>query len=248
MKLLPLIFLLLVQGYLFSQNDIDTKHLINKWKVVSFGSEAFSDDETLLMIFEFGNNDTVTIGSQFARSSAPYKLINGNKIEIGADGSNESWEIRKLNDNEFVFWELTSGEVKLVKTDMDFPEPPNEISDFSEPETHSIITDYKGSKKTTKLLIGSWVLKKIGKVDTPEDVNLYIVFNKDGSIEMISNGEKSIESKWELNSERNVIKISGDLEDERWGIKTLDNKKLIIIEAVAGEIVLEKVPKKKKKK
>ncbi len=245
-----------------AQNEIDTKFLVNSWKVVSLGENALPTED-FLMIFKFTEEGVVTIGSTYSVQAANYKLEN-NKISISSEEVVETWEIKKLTADEFVFYEERSGDVKLVVTTEEFPAvvTPIEALEFEEPKIeetkieepkieepviNSIETDYQPSKKTKKLMIGTWSVISIGNISAPEGMSLEIILSKEGKVEMLSNGEKNVSGNWKLSEDKKKINISGELNNEVWGIKSLDKSNMVIVEAMAGDIVLKRKADKKKK-
>jgi hypothetical protein len=235
-----------------AQNEIDTKFLVNSWKVVSLGENALPTED-FLMIFKFTEEGVLTVGSTYSVRAANYKLEN-NKISISSEEMVETWEIKKLTADEFVFYEEKTGDVKLVFTTDDLPavvspieEPEFEEPKFEELVINSIETDYQPSKKTQKLMIGTWSVISIGNISAPEGMSLEIILAKEGKFEMLSNGEKNVSGNWKLSEDKKKINISGELNNEVWGIKSLDKSNMVIVVANSGDIVLIRKAVKKKK-
>lgn len=239
----------------FAQNEIDTKYLVNNWRAIEFGAELMPDADEFLMIFKFSVDGTITIGSSFSVSSAVYELRADNTIKVQAEGMDEIWEIKKLTEKEFIFHEAQTGLVKLVFTNEDLPavvtqleDYPNEKEIVQKPaEPYSIETNYKGTRKTAQQLVGVWEVIKIGEIAAPEGRSLDILFDKNGTVKMLSNSDEAINGKWSLSDDNRKINVSGDMNDEVWGIKILDKKQLTIVEKGAGEIVMKRKDVKKKK-
>lgn len=252
-------FLLIISSILlslngvFAQNEIDTKYLVNSWKVINFGNQDMPPASEFTMIFKFSKEGVITIGSQFSVQAGEYKLHEDNSILVSSEGIDETWTIVKLTEKEFVFTEKTSGTVTLIATEEDLPavvmpvEEEPEMPIAEAPQTHSIDTDFKPTKKTAAMLVGAWQVKTISGITAPEGMSLEVNLSKDGAIEMLANGEKTVFGTWKLSEDKKKITITGNQGDEFWGIKSLDEKQLVVIESSAGEIVMEKKAKEKKK-
>jgi hypothetical protein len=240
-------FLLLTALQINAQNEIDTKYLVNSWKIVSLGEKPLPSED-FLMIFKFTAEGVLTIGSNYSVQAFNYKLED-NIISISSENEEEEkWEIKKLTSEEFVFLEEKTGEIKLVITAEDLPAvvTPIEEPEIEEPIANSIETDYKPTKKTKKLLIGTWSVTRIGNIDAPKGMSLEITLSKEGKVNMLSNAENNVSGNWKLSEDKKKINISIELNDEVWGIKTVDKKNLIILDETSGEIVMKRATKAKK--
>jgi hypothetical protein len=162
------------------------------------------------------------------------------------EGLEEKWEIKKLTETELVFNESESGDFYLIKTDEDLPAmvAPIEEAPMEEPKIYSIETDYKASKKTSKLLLGKWDVEMVEGIPAPEGSSLSVDFKQDFKIFLSVNGESMEKGSWKLSKDGKKIELtdySGKV--EVWGIKVLDKKALVFMDYISGEIVLKKAKK-----
>jgi len=229
--------------------DINTKFLINKWKFVKMGEVEMPEE--LSMIAKI-TDSTITIGSQMSVSSWNYVLGDNSLILKMEDGQEEKWIIKKLNETELIFTEGETGDFYLVRTDEDLPAivAPIEEAPEEEPQIYSIETDYKASKKTVKLLQGTWDVQTVGGVPAPEDVTLSLELKKDSKTILSYSGTPVEKGSWSLTKDGKKIELKdrdGGIE-ELWGIKSLDKNNLVIIDVNSGDIVLKKAKKAKKSK
>jgi hypothetical protein len=248
MKNLLLLFLTSIIATVSAQ-EIDKKHLVNNWKFVKMGDVEMPAE--LSMIAKLSDS-TITIGSQISVSSWNYTLGENNTLILKLDaGQEERWEIKKLTETEFVFRKVETGEFYLVKTEEDLPAivaPIEEAQEEEETKIYSIETDYKASKKTVKLLQGTWDVETVGGVPSSEGVNLSVEFKKDSKTVLFFSGTPVEKGSWNLTKDGKKIELKdrdGGIE-ELWGIKSLDKNNLIVVDANSGDIVLKKAKKAKK--
>lgn len=243
MKIL-LLFLFTAIATISISQEIDKKKLISNWKFVKMGDSDLTDD--VIMIAKI-TDSTFTIGSQYSVSSWNYRLDEPNTfVLLMEEGLEEKWEIKKLKETELVFNESEAGDFYLIKTNEDLPAvlAPIEEAPMEEPKIYSIETDYKASKKTSKLLPGKWDVETVEGVPAPEGSSLSVDFKQDFKIFLSVNGESMEKGSWKLSKDGKKIELtdySGNV--EVWGIKVLDKKALVIMDYVSGEIVLKKAKK-----
>lgn len=248
MKLLLLFLFTTVFGFVSAQ-EIDTKLLINNWKFVKMGDVEMPED--LSMIAKISES-TITIGSSMSVSSWNYVLGDNNQLVLKLEeGQEEIWTIKKLTNTELIFSEGENGDFFLVKTDEELPAviAPVEEGPVEEPKIYSVETDYKASKKTGKLLLGTWDVQTVAGIPAPEGISLSVEFSKDGKIALISNKQKNEEKgNWKIAKDGKKIEVTdaqnGEL--EIWGIKILDKDNFVIIDVKSGEIVMKRAKKTKK--
>lgn len=243
MKIL-LLFLFTAIATISISQEIDKKKLISNWKFVKMGDSDLTDD--VIMIAKI-TDSTFTIGSQYSVSSWNYRIDDLNTfVLLMEEGLEEKWEIKKLTETELVFNESEAGDFYLIKTDEDLPAlvAPVEEPPMEEPKIYSIETDYKASKKTSKLLLGKWDVETVEGIPAPEGSSLSVEFKQDFKIFLSVNGESMEKGSWKLSKDGKKIELtdySGNV--EVWGIKVLDKKALVLMDYVSGEIVLKKAKK-----
>jgi hypothetical protein len=243
MKIL-LLFLFTAIATISISQEIDKKKLISNWKFVKMGDTDLTED--FVMIAKI-TDSTFTIGSQYSVSSWNYRIDELNTfVLIMEEGLEEKWEIKKLTETELVFNESESGDFYLIKTDEDLPAmvAPIEEAPMEEPKIYSIETDYKASKKTSKLLLGKWDVEMVEGIPAPEGSSLSVDFKQDFKIFLSVNGESMEKGSWKLSKDGKKIELtdySGKV--EVWGIKVLDKKALVFMDYISGEIVLKKAKK-----
>ncbi len=248
-NLLLLIFLVLTT--LVHAQEIDKKHLVNNWKILKIGEVEMPSDLTMIIKI---SDSTITMGTSTYVSSWLYKCTDNNLVLI-AEGKEESWKIIKLNDREFIFSENSTGLFYLERTEEDLPaivapeeNYPVEAPEVEPRELRSIESDYKASKKTTKLLIGLWDVESVDGIKAPEGASLSVDFKKDSKITLVANGQAIEKGSWKLGNDGKKIEVTNpdDGTMEIWGIKILDKNNFVMLDVYSGEIVLKKAKKGKK--
>ena len=250
MKKLILFLLITINSIVIYAQDIDKKYLVNNWKLLKMGESELPAELTMILKI---SDSTITMGSQESVSSWNYKLGENNSIILVLeDGNEEKWIIKKLNENELVFNEGSTGDFYLEKTDEDLPAfvaPVIEEEIIEEPAVFlSIETDYKASKKTEKLLIGIWNVETVSGIAAPDGASLSVEFKKDKKIRLTANGTEIEKGSWKIGKDGKKIEVKNpdDDSEELWGIKTLDKNSLVLLDLISGEIVMKRAKKAKK--
>ncbi|WP_264532096.1 lipocalin-like domain-containing protein [Flavobacterium sp. N502540] len=100
--------------------------------------------------------------------------------------------------------------------------------------------------QTSKELIGKWQLVKLSKNGTEKDIKekfksdqVFQVFNEDGKFTGIV-GDKSINGKWKLSKNNDILTITVDLMPVKFQIEYFDSQKRVITQDQLGTLEYKK--------
>ncbi|WP_291285861.1 DUF5004 domain-containing protein [Flavobacterium sp.] len=101
--------------------------------------------------------------------------------------------------------------------------------------------------QTSKELIGKWQLVKLTKNGKEKDIKekfnsdqVFQVFNEDGKFTGIV-GEKSINGKWKLSKDNDVLTVTVDLMPVKFQIEYFDSQKRVVTQDQLGTLEYKKV-------
>ncbi|MFW0738389.1 lipocalin-like domain-containing protein [Flavobacterium sp. T12S277] len=101
--------------------------------------------------------------------------------------------------------------------------------------------------QTSKELIGKWQLVKLTKNGKEKDIKekfnsdqVFQVFNEDGKFTGVV-GEKSINGKWKLSKDNDVLTVTVDLMPVKFQIEYFDSQKRVVTQDQLGTLEYKKV-------
>lgn len=110
-----------------------------------------------------------------------------------------------------------------------------------------MLASFSIQAQTSKELIGKWQLVKLTKNGKEKDIKekfnsdqVFQVFNEDGKFTGIV-GEKSINGKWKLSKDNDVLTVTVDLMPVKFQIEYFDSQKRVVTQDQLGTLEYKKV-------